>query len=45
MRYSPYVVEEEFCELRMYGILRSSLLTNNTKDVPCGGCAAARLYL
>src|SRR5215212_8378733 len=30
--YSPECVEGEFCELRVYGVLRSSLPASNVKD-------------
>jgi hypothetical protein len=36
MRYSPNVGEEEFCELRLYGILGSSLAINISKIVHWG---------
>jgi hypothetical protein len=39
-------VEEEFCELRLYGVLRSSLVgtekSTNTQKSPLRRCASAR---
>jgi hypothetical protein len=29
--YSPKCLEDEFCELRLYGVLRSSLRASNPK--------------